>query len=80
MIIGTISEEIFQSFKVNIHLIKSFFVSSWIKVLYDFVMNDNVGPWARVTRPTKVGRVTVPSQQEYEKQLKSAVNQAHKQE
>jgi hypothetical protein len=43
-------------------------------------MNDNVGPWARVTRPTKVGRVSVPTQQEYEQQLKSAVNQTSKQD
>lgn len=57
-----------------------FYDSSWIKVLYDFIMDDNVGPWSRVTRPTKVGRVSVPSQQEYESQLKTAVNQAHKQE
>jgi len=54
--------------------------TSWTKVLYDFVMNDNVGPWSRVTRPTKVGRVPVASQQEYEQQLKSAVNQADKRE
>jgi hypothetical protein len=57
-----------------------YFIFSWIKVLYNFVMNDNVGPWSRVTRPTKIGRVPVPTQQEYEQQLKSAVNQAHKQE
>jgi len=54
--------------------------TSWIKVLYDFVMNDNVGPWSRVTRPTKIGRAPVPTQQEYEQQLKSAVNQAQKQD
>jgi sphingolipid delta-4 desaturase len=54
--------------------------TSWTKVLYDFVMNDNVGPWSRVTRPTRIGRVPVPSQQEYEQQLKCAVNEADKQE
>ena len=43
-------------------------------------MNDNVGPRARVTRPTKIGRVTVPTQQEYEQQLKSAVYQGQKQD
>ncbi|CAF0754570.1 unnamed protein product [Adineta ricciae] len=52
--------------------------TSWTKVLYDFVMNDNVGPWARVTRPTKVGRVEVPTQQEYEQQMKTVVKQASK--
>jgi hypothetical protein len=56
------------------------FFNSWTKVLYDFVMNDNVGPWSRVSRPTKAGRVPVLSQQDYEQQLKSAVNQARKQE
>jgi len=54
--------------------------TSWVRVLYDFVMNDNVGPWARITRPTKIGRVKVASQQEYEQQLKSAVDLAHKQD
>jgi len=48
--------------------------SSWIKVLYDFVMDDNVGPWSRVTRPTKIGRTGVQTQQEYEQQLKNTVN------
>jgi hypothetical protein len=43
-------------------------------------MNDNVGPWSRVTRPTKIGCASVPSQQEYEQQLKNTVNQAYKQE
>ncbi len=57
-----------------------YFLFSWVKVLYNFVMDDNVGPWSRVTRPTKIGRVSVPTQQEYEQQLKSAVNQAHKHE
>ena len=56
----------------------SSFHFSWTKVLYDFVMNDNVGPWARVTRPTKVGRVEVPTQQEYEQQMKTVVKQASK--
>lgn len=32
--------------------------TSWSKVLYDFVMNDNVGPWSRVVRPTKYGQQT----------------------
>ena len=50
---------------------------SWTKVLYDFVMNDNVGPWARVVRQTKDGRVPVVSQQEYEKQMKNVVKEAH---
>ncbi|CAF2860061.1 unnamed protein product [Rotaria sp. Silwood2] len=54
--------------------------TSWIKVLHDFVMNDNVGPWARVTRPTKIGRIQVSSQQEYEQQLQNSVNQSHKQQ
>lgn len=54
------------------------FRCSWVKVLYNFVMDDNVGPWSRVTRPTKIGRVVVPTQQEYEQQLKTAVNQAQK--
>ncbi|CAF0908977.1 unnamed protein product [Rotaria sp. Silwood1] len=40
------------------------YYTSWIKVLYDFVMNDNVGPWARVTRSTNIGRIQVSSQQE----------------
>lgn len=35
------------------------FSFSWIKVLYDFVMNDDVGPWARVIRSHKT---TVPNQ------------------
>ncbi|CAF0803950.1 unnamed protein product [Adineta steineri] len=52
--------------------------TSWTKVLYDFVMKDNVGPWSRITRPTKSGRVPVVSQQEYEQQLKSTVNSAQK--
>ena len=52
--------------------------SSWTKVLYDFVMNDNVGPWARINRPTKAGRAPVASQQEYEQQLKNAVKEADK--
>ncbi len=56
----------------------TFFLPSWTKVLYDFVMNDNVGPWARVTRPTKNGRGPVASQQEYEQQLKTVVNEAQK--
>lgn len=41
-------------------------------------MTDNVGPWARVTRPTKFGRVEVPTQQEYEQQMKTVVKQASK--
>lgn len=41
-------------------------------------MDENVGPWSRVTRPTKIGRVAVPSQQEYEQQLKTTVHQAQK--
>jgi hypothetical protein len=57
-----------------------FFSSSWTKVMYDFVMNDNIGPWSRITRPTKSGRVPVVSQQEYEQQLKTVVNEAHKHE
>jgi len=48
--------------------------------MYDFVMNDNIGPWSRITRPTKNGRVPVVSQQEYEQQLKTVVNEAHKHE
>jgi hypothetical protein len=43
-------------------------------------MNDNVGPWARLTRTTKSGRVPVVSQQDYEQQLKTVVNEAHKNE
>lgn len=39
-------------------------------------MNDHVGPWARVVRPTKIGRVPVVSQQEYEKQMTNVVKQA----
>ncbi|UJR22151.1 hypothetical protein I4U23_025215 [Adineta vaga] len=54
------------------------YYSSWTKVLYDFVMNDNVGPWARITRETKKGRVPVVSQQEYEQQMKNVVKEAHK--
>ena len=54
-------------------------VSSWTKVLYDFVMNDNVGPWARVSRPTKHGREPVASQSEYENQMKSISKGALKQ-
>jgi hypothetical protein len=69
---------IFKSLiKFRTSLLFSF--SSWVKVLYDFVMDDNVGPWSRVTRPTKIGQASVPTQQEYERQLKSAVNQADKQ-
>ena len=41
-------------------------------------MTDNVGPWARITRPTKIGRVPVGSQQEYEQQLKTVAKEAHK--
>ncbi|CAF1321621.1 unnamed protein product [Rotaria magnacalcarata] len=52
--------------------------TSWVKVLYDFVMNDNVGPWARVVRPTKLGVEPVVSQQEYEQKLKTIVKEAHK--
>ncbi|CAF0945653.1 unnamed protein product [Rotaria sordida] len=52
--------------------------TSWTKVLYDFVMNDNVGPWARVVRSTKSGRDGVVSQQEYELKLKTIVKEAHK--
>lgn len=48
--------------------------------MYDFVMNDNVGPWARVSRPTKIGCDSVVSQQEYEQQLKNAVKDAHQKE
>ncbi|CAF2099666.1 unnamed protein product [Rotaria magnacalcarata] len=54
--------------------------TSWIKVLYDFVTNDNVGPWARMTRPTKIGHIQVPSQQEYEQQFQNTVNQPKKQD
>jgi sphingolipid delta-4 desaturase len=54
------------------------YYTSWTKVLYDFVMNDNVGPWSRITRPTKTGRVPIISQQEYEQQLKTVVKEAHK--
>jgi hypothetical protein len=46
--------------------------------MYDFVMNDNVGPWARINRPTRNGRAPVVSQQEYEQQLKTVVKEAHK--
>jgi hypothetical protein len=56
------------------------YISSWIQVLYDFVMNDNVGPWSRVTRPTKIGHASVSNQQEYEKQMKKAVQQANQEE
>ena len=52
-----------------------FSLSSWTKVLYDFVMDENVGPWSRITRPSKVGRVLMPSQQEYEQQIKEIVKQ-----
>jgi len=41
-------------------------------------MNDNVGPWSRITRPTKAGRVPVVSQQEYEQQIKNVVNEVQK--
>jgi hypothetical protein len=54
------------------------FYSSWTKVMYNFVMNDNVGPWARINRSTKIGRVPVVSQQEYEQQLKAVVKEADK--
>lgn len=37
-------------------------------------MDDNVGPWSRVTRPTKIGRTGVQTQQEYEQLLKNTVN------
>lgn len=53
--------------------------SSWTKVLYDFVMKDNVGPWSRVTRATKMGATPVASQQEYEQQMKTVVKDAYKQ-
>ena len=53
---------------------------SWIQVMYDFVMNDKVGPWARVSRPTKIGRESVISQREYEQQLKQAVKTAQQNE
>ncbi len=46
--------------------------------MYNFVMNDNVGPWARINRSTKIGRVPVVSQQEYEQQLKAVVKEADK--
>jgi len=45
--------------------------ASWTKVLYDFVMNDKVGPWARIVRSTKLGRESVASQNEYEQEMKS---------
>lgn len=45
--------------------------NSWTKVLYDFVMNDNVGPWARVVRPTRLGQESVASQNEYEQDMKN---------
>ncbi|CAF0907661.1 unnamed protein product [Rotaria sordida] len=54
--------------------------TSWIKILYDFVMNDNVDPWARITRSTKIGHVRVSNQQEYDQQLQNTVNQSNKQE
>jgi hypothetical protein len=41
-------------------------------------MNDNVGPWARITRPTKIGRIPVINQQEYEQQLETVHKEAHK--
>ncbi|CAF1153799.1 unnamed protein product [Didymodactylos carnosus] len=47
---------------------------SWTKVLYDFVMNRDVGPWSRVIRPSKMGKSVVISQQEYEKQVAKAQN------
>jgi hypothetical protein len=42
-------------------------------------MDDNVGPWARVSRPTKQGREPVASQSEYENQMKSVSKGALKQ-
>ena len=42
-------------------------------------MNDNVGPWSRVTRATKMGVTPVASQQEYEQQMKTVVKDAYKQ-
>jgi hypothetical protein len=41
-------------------------------------MNDNVGPWSRITRPTKSGNAPVLSQKEYEQQLKTVVKEAQK--
>ena len=40
-------------------------------------MNHNVGQCARVLLQTKDGRVPVVSQQEYEKQMKNVVKEAH---
>jgi hypothetical protein len=54
------------------------FFRSWVKVLYDFVMTDNVGPWSRITRPTKAGRAPIISQQEYEQQMKTVAKDTHK--
>lgn len=67
--------------RYEFHRMKEFifsFYSSWTKVMYNFVMNDNVGPWARINRSTKIGRVPVVSQQEYEQQLKAIVKEADK--
>ena len=41
-------------------------------------MNDDVGPWSRMTRPTKHGHASVVSQQIYEEQLKNTVNPTEK--
>ena len=41
-------------------------------------MNDNIGPWSRMIRPTKLGHMSAVSQQEYEQQLKTTVKEAHK--
>ncbi len=41
-------------------------------------MNDNVGPWSRIIRSTKLGHVPIVSQQEYEQQLKTVVKEADK--
>lgn len=41
-------------------------------------MTDNVGPWARIVRPTKLGRESVASQNEYEQQMKNLATQKSK--
>lgn len=43
-------------------------------------MNDNVGPWSRITRSNKIGHVQVQNQQEYEHQLINGINQLDNQD
>lgn len=56
-----------------------FFVFSWVKVLYDFVMNDNVGPWARVMRPTKFGKATGENSSQVDDGMKTLSKENYKQ-